>query len=206
MKIGSRTPLNEYPVNLALSSNEPISNLVIGIIRPDRNVPTWAQCDAYQVRESDGSLQQIVVTFFDVTERKQAEEALREAKELYQSLFDQSADAVFLLTMEGRHVKANKRAAEMLGYNLEEILNLGVNDISAQIEDSKEKQKKLLNGELIPNYERLFRKKNGELICEPHVTLIRDIEGKPYRIQSIVRDITERKQAEESSCKKIMRC
>jgi hypothetical protein len=60
-------PLDEYPVNQALSSNEPISNLVIGILRPDKEKPCWAQCDAYQVRETDGTLQQIVVTFFDIT-------------------------------------------------------------------------------------------------------------------------------------------
>jgi PAS domain S-box-containing protein len=135
----------------------------------------------------------------DITERKHAEETLRETKELYQALFDQSADAVFLLDLEGRYVQANQCAADMLGYTREEILKLSVRDLFAELESSQNVLTDLIEGKTIPTYEHLFRKKNGDLIhVEPHVTLIRDHEGRPYRIQSIVRDITERKRAEDA--------
>jgi hypothetical protein len=58
-------------------------------------------------------------------------------------------------------------------------------------------KKALLAGETPPLYERVFRRKDGsELLVEINATLVRDSAGKPLFIQSIVRDITERKQKE----------
>ena len=92
---GSTTPLDEYPVNRALSSNEPISNLVLGIIRPDREGPGWVQCDTYQMRDTDGTLRQIVVTFFDITERKKDEELIQQyANDLEQRVEVRTAELV----------------------------------------------------------------------------------------------------------------
>jgi PAS domain S-box-containing protein len=79
---GTRMPLTDYPVNRALATDEPLTNLILGIIRPDRALPTWVQCDTHSIRNQDGQLQQVVVTFVDITERHQAEEALRDSNEL----------------------------------------------------------------------------------------------------------------------------
>ncbi len=134
----------------------------------------------------------------DVTERKRAEGALREAQSHYRTLFEQSADAIFILDLEGRLVDANQRATEMLGYTREEIPTLSMRDVSAQRGESDNVLRRLLSGETLPPYERLFWKKNGELVpVELHVTVIHDPEGRPFRVQSIARDITERKRAEE---------
>ncbi|MBI5295674.1 MAG: PAS domain S-box protein [Chloroflexi bacterium] len=73
---GTPVPLDEYPVNLALAENQPVRNLVLGIIHPARGFPTWVQCDAYRVQDLEGNLQQVIVTFFDITERRVAEEQL----------------------------------------------------------------------------------------------------------------------------------
>ena len=73
---GTPVPLDEYPVNLALAENQPVRNLVLGIIHPARGFPTWVQCDAYRVQDWEGNLQQVIVTFFDITERRVAEEQL----------------------------------------------------------------------------------------------------------------------------------
>ncbi|MBK9207056.1 MAG: PAS domain S-box protein [Anaerolineales bacterium] len=75
---GTKLSLEDYPVNQALSTTEPITNLILGIIQPGQNAATWVQCNAYQVLEKDGSIQQIVVTFIDITERKQAEELIHQ--------------------------------------------------------------------------------------------------------------------------------
>jgi PAS domain S-box-containing protein len=115
----------------------------------------------------------------------------------FRALFDQSHDAVFLLDLNGRHLKANRRAAELLGYSEEEIQHLSYKDLSAEPAQSRKRINRLIQGERLPLYERTFRRKDGTPIpVEINVELVRDAEGRPLHIQSIVRDISARKRAE----------
>ncbi len=139
-------------------------------------------------------------THIDITEHKQAESALEENEQTYRSLFEYANDAIFSLSLEGVHLDANPKAAEMLGYSRDELIGLAVQDIVAPREypDAQGKIATLLAGESLPTYERIFRKKDGaEFPVEITIALVRDAVGEPRYIQSIVRDITKRKQAEE---------
>jgi PAS domain S-box-containing protein len=134
----------------------------------------------------------------EITERKRTETMLREAQELYRSLFEQSPDAVFILDLQGQHIEVNARAAELLAYTKPELLTRSVREISAEPDKSTEILNRLQAGEAIPPYEQLFRRKDGSLVpVELHISLIRDSQGRPLQIQSIARDITERKRAAE---------
>ena len=77
---GTRLPLDGYPVNRALAADAPLANLILGIIRTRRDGPIWVQCDTHSIRNLDGQLQQVIVTFFDITARKRSE-VLREKLE-----------------------------------------------------------------------------------------------------------------------------
>jgi PAS domain S-box-containing protein len=133
----------------------------------------------------------------DITERKQQEQALREAQRRRQALFEQSNDAVFLLGLDGRHLEANQRAADLFGYNLDELMTLSLKDLSAESEKSEDVRQRLLAGERLPTYERLLRRKDGSVFpVEINVELVCDGNGRPLYIQSIMRDITKRKLAE----------
>ena len=131
----------------------------------------------------------------DISERKTYEQQLLEAKHRYRSLFEQAHDAVFILSLDGHHEEFNQRASELFGYSRAELELFNFKDLSAEVEDSKEKYAQLLAGEHIPTYERILRKKDGTLIyAELNVELVHDLEGKPLHIQSVIRDITERKE------------
>ncbi len=143
----------------------------------------------------------IVINYRDITERKQAEEALQKSERTYRALFEHANDAIFLLNLEGVQIAANQKAADMLGYERDELIGMTVKDIVAPREYSaaENKMATLLAGQSLPIYERMFRKKNGtEFPVEVNVALVRDAEDKPFYIQSIVRDITERKLAEDA--------
>ncbi len=134
----------------------------------------------------------------DVSERKRGEQALRDAQSRYRALFDQSNDAVFILDLNGRHLEANRQAAAMLGYSVEEIQHLSYRDLSAEVEQSNAVREAMLAGRHVPPYERIFRKKDGTLVpVEVNVEIVRDSSGSPLHIQSIVRDIRQRKQAQQ---------
>jgi PAS domain S-box-containing protein len=78
---GARLLPEAYPVNLALQTSAPITNLILGILRPDRETATWVQCEAHQTWDLDGKVKQVVVTFADITEHQQAEVALKESEQ-----------------------------------------------------------------------------------------------------------------------------
>ncbi|HBY09189.1 MAG TPA: hypothetical protein DEH22_15955 [Chloroflexi bacterium] len=123
---------------------------------------------------------------------------LQESGARYRALFEQNHNAIFVLDLQGHHLDVNQRAADLLGYSRPELLGLSFRQISGEEAQSEQMLARLLQGEHIPLFERLFRKKNGELISvEINVELVRDLEGFPLHVQSVVRDLSERKQTEE---------
>lgn len=116
----------------------------------------------------------------------------------FRSFFDQIHDAVFLLDLNGRHLAANRRAAEMFGYTIEEIQTKGAFDLSGEPDATRSVMQRLLAGERLPVLTRIMRHKSGTLFpVEVTAELVRDQAGNPAYIQSIVRDITERRQNEQ---------
>ena len=150
--------------------------------------------------ESDGEkLIQGVVR--DITERKLANEELRKSEMKYRALFEFANDAVFIMSPEGDQVLVNNKAADMLGYTIEEMGGKHFKDIIASYEykDAKNKFQGLLDGKSYDPYERIAKRKDGtEFPVEITATLIRNLEGDPVFIQSVVRDLSERKKTEET--------
>jgi len=138
----------------------------------------------------------------DITERKLAEEALRESEENFRAIYDSANDAIFVHDVEtGRIVDVNRTMCEMYGYTPEEARSLDVKGSSSgeppyDEEHAMERVKKAILGE--PQvFEWHARDKAGRLFWV-EVSLKRVTIGKNDRILAIVRDITERKQAEEA--------
>ena len=122
----------------------------------------------------------------------------QKAEHRYRALFEQSHDAVYIHDFQGNHLEVNQRAADMLGYTIEELTQLSASDISDQKEETGNTLERLLKGETVPLYERVLLKKNGEKITvEINAELVCDDDGTPIHIQSVARDISERKQNEE---------
>ena len=177
-------------ISMALQTGQSpfLNNVIESSYRPVNGEVRLVQQVTFPIQTHQGFLLGLLTR--DITERKQAEL-------LYHSLFEQSHDAVFILDLNGRHKTANQRAAEMLGYTLDEIRGLSLSQISAEVTQSEQRFEGLLRGDHYPTYERTFRRKDGSLVpVEINAELVRDFKGDPFYIQSVVRDITERKQAE----------
>ncbi len=137
----------------------------------------------------------------------EVEKKLSQSETKYQKLFEGAHDATFLLDRKGTHIETNQKASELLGYTREEFRELSFRDIVVppSIPDSEEKLKRLLQGEDIPLYEKNFRSKDGRIIpVEVSVSAIRDDSGEVKYIQSIIRDITERKSAEKELTRRLV--
>ncbi len=137
----------------------------------------------------------------DITERKKAEQALRESEETYRALFENANDAIFLINPDGELARVNSRCEELLGYSAEEMMGHRAFDylVRNEVSDAGNRMERLLAGEYIPAYERKFRRKDGvEIETEINLSLIRDENRLPKLVQSMVRDITQRKRAEQA--------
>lgn len=142
----------------------------------------------------------VQVVLIDITERKQAEEALRESEERYKALFDRSLYCVYIHDFEGRFLDANKAALKLLGYQKKDIPSLKFTSLLD--EDQLPRVKKILNEikrsafQKRPSLYKLRRKDGNDVWVETEASVIYR-QGKPYAIQGIARDITEKKWTEE---------
>ena len=141
----------------------------------------------------------IGVLFEDVSERERALEAEERSDIRFRALFDRTSDGVFIYDLDGRIVAANQKAVWLSGFPEEELLGRSFLDAAAPEERERAAGvfEALLSGEVKEPYERIGRRKDGsELIIEIDASLVRDRAGRPHHVQSVVRDITERKRAE----------
>ena len=139
----------------------------------------------------------------DITERKQAEEALRESQEKFKSIFDDAIDGILLADIRSQmFVDCNKKTCEMLGYSHDEIKSLGVMDIHPQedlpyVIEQFEKQAK---GELTLARDIPTERKDGSVFYADFNSSRMKLAGKDI-LMGIFRDITDIKEMEEGKAK-----
>jgi PAS domain S-box-containing protein len=133
----------------------------------------------------------------DITQRKQAEQALRESEQGFRHLVEHAADAVFLVDDKYRFAYANQRACDWLGYTREELLTMSIPDIQVEIslETINQVWKRMVPGVPV-TFTGTHRRKDGTRFpVEIREGLI-ELSGRQYRF-ALVRDITERRRVQE---------
>ncbi|MCK6626425.1 MAG: PAS domain-containing protein [Anaerolineae bacterium] len=132
----------------------------------------------------------------EIIERRRVEHALRESESNYRLLMEQASDGIFIADYQGNLLEVNSKGCEMLDYTHTELLRLNLLSDLIPAEDLAARpirMKELLAGKTILA-ERRFRCRNGTILpVEISAKMLDD-----GRLQAIVRDITERKQAQES--------
>ena len=136
------------------------------------------------------------------TERRRAEEALRESEERWRAVFDNSAAGIALANPSGRFLAGNLAYQKMLGYSEKELRELSFLDITHEDyrDANSELTTELLEGKRqYFEMEKRYRRKDGNLIwVRVHVSLVSGKQITPRFLLVIVDNITELKRAEEA--------
>jgi PAS domain S-box-containing protein len=141
----------------------------------------------------------VFILSMDITERKRAEEALRESQNRFRELFDNAPVGYHELDANGRFVRVNKTELEMFGYTAEEMIGQFGWKFVVDEEETKQRVQAKLAGTIPPSKgaERIYRRKDGtpiSVLTEDRI--LQDRHGKITGVRTIVQDITERKLAE----------
>ena len=151
--------------------------------------------------DADGKVRGSFGVVTDITERKAAEDALRESDERFQALFNRSLDAVYIHDFDGKFIDANDAALQMLGYTRDDNPSLSFMDLldDAQIPIAMATLDEIVRtgSQATPTVYQLLRKDGSRVEVETIGALLMK-EGQPIGVQGIARDLTERKRAEDA--------
>jgi len=183
----------------AFERKEPFQNLDNAAQAKDGR-QVWVSTNGIPLLNADGTLRGYRGSDTDITERKRAEEALRESENQYRELFESSSDALFLIATDtGQIIEANNMASALYGYDRDELLTKKSTDMSAEPEDTRQRiqEAQTKPGQVFKIPLRLHRKKDGTVFPVDITarSLIR--EGQTVLFVSS-RDMTERKRAEDA--------
>jgi PAS domain S-box-containing protein len=161
-----------------------------------------AQLESIAIEDGRGNITQIRAAITDITDRKMAEEALRESEEKYRDLFNNAPNVYFSISaINGSIFNCNDKAVQLLGYDREMLLGMKILDLYANTSDGLPKATEIFNrikeGESIRDVELQMKHKDGHPIwISLSVDPVKNREGDIIESRSVVIDISERKRFE----------
>ncbi|MDO9254807.1 MAG: PAS domain S-box protein, partial [Bacteroidales bacterium] len=200
---GSPFPGPTHPVPQAIASRSSVRDVIMGVYRPDRGDRIWLWVCAEPQLNQDGTVQQVVCTFVDITKRKNAESMLQKERMLFRTLIDNIPDSIYSKDLDCRKTLANVTEIRYMGAKSEAEV-LGKDDFAFYPKELAAKfysddQSVIKSGLPVLNREEYIFDENGKKkwLLSSKIPL-RDKDNRIIGLVGIGRDITERKLAEET--------
>lgn len=157
--------------------------------------------DVTTVRDELGAVKYRIVNVQDISERKQAEQALRDSQEFFRTLFDAAAVGMAIADVNGRYVRVNKAMVDFVGYTEAELLSMCFQDITHpdDVGPNVHQRDRLLAGtcEKVQMEKRYIRKDGREVWALMVVTTVPNSNGPPQFSIGQMLDIDALKRSEQ---------
>jgi PAS domain S-box-containing protein len=183
-------------IDLLLTEGSPISG-EYALLRKD-GTRFFGEINAATFYSLEGNPKGLLLVTRDITERKRAEESLRESEEKYRGIFDESVAAIYIFDTHKNFVNSNQAGLDLLGYSREELLRMSIPDVDADPVVVLPAHQQLLSGGRLVNYEHKLRRKDGAVLTVLNNSRpLTDLHGNVVGMLSTLIDITERKRTQE---------
>ena len=170
------------------------------ILRADSGEVRWLQSHGSRIDYGDDRPSRFVGVSFDVTERKRAEEELRDSEARFRTIFEEANDYLITSDLQQRITSCNPAVLVALGYELDEVLGRSFAQFLApdQFQQTTDMlAKKLRDGGTTRHTITVRRRDGHELVWEISSRLTLDEQGRPASLHAIGRDVTEARRAQE---------
>ena len=161
----------------------------------------WVEVWGFTAKDSLGNVTALVGTVKDITQRRQAEEALRRNEELLRAAFDNVAVGFSMADLEGNFLKVNEAFCRITGYSERELLRMNFQSITYpnDLPASLKLLSQLIAGETrtVVIQKRYVRKSGEPVWVQNSGSILSDGNGKVCGFVGLTEDITERKKAED---------
>jgi PAS domain S-box-containing protein len=161
--------------------------------------PVWIRALGFPILGADGQPERFVLVHEDVSQRRKAEQALRESEEQFRSYVDNAPFGIFVCDERGRYLQVNPAATVLTGYSREELLAAGIPDLLPP--ESVESAQRLFS-ELVQTGrakgEIAFRRKNGQI----GMWALESVRLSATRFMAMVIDISDRVRIEKEAQQK----
>jgi PAS domain S-box-containing protein len=191
----------ERPSVRTLRTGVPVTGEIVGVVRNDESV-AWLSVNSYPLGAgADRAPRAVVSSFTDITQSKDAEDALREAEERFRTAFDAAPIGVAVVDLEGRYQFVNPAMSEILGVPASEVSGRDFREFThpEDVPRQEECTARLVAGETpTVSFEKRYLRADG-LVTWVLLTaaVIRDGEGEPRYLVHQILDITERRHAQQ---------
>jgi len=160
----------------------------------------WILARGQAVWDEEGRPMRMVGSHQNISDRKAAEERLRESEERFRSAFEDAAIGMALVSTEGQFLKVNRALCEIVGYSKEELLSLSFQEIThpEDLDVDLVWARQLLAGETrtYQMEKRYFHKQGRVIWILLSGSLVRNDRGEPLYFIAQMQDISDRKAAE----------
>jgi PAS domain S-box-containing protein len=193
---------------------EDVPALIDDVIRLQSGAPNQR---IWKHRKKDGSLIDAAVTAsdfawndrrsrlvlaIDISERKRAEDALREAEQKYRDIFENAIEGIFQTTPDGKWISANPALARMYGYATPQEFIASAADIAKLyvVPERRDELRQLLETRnFVEGFEfECYRKDGTKMWLSESARAVRDADGGILYYEGAVQDVTEHKKAEQA--------
>jgi PAS domain S-box-containing protein len=155
----------------------------------------------HPIFDHQANVTQLAIIGIDITQRKLAEERLRESEMRSRSTFDQSPVGSVIVGLDKRFIKSNAAFCKFIGYSEDELIGKSISEIThpEDVEIGMLDLKLMVEGKKeIATVQKRYVRNDGLIVWgEISISLGRDSENKPLCFLPIIQDITERKKAED---------
>ena len=193
---GEYFPGMEHPSMVALSTGQPVQDVIMGVFNPKRAAYRWIRIDAVPVFSQGAERPSEVYTVFeDITDRKEAEATLRKNERTMRALINSANESIWLFGLDGEILAANDTAARRMGATVEEVVGKKWQGLVP--EDLRISRAERIDEVVRTGLPLCFEDRRAGMLFEHNAYPVREENGVITAVAFFSSDITERRLADE---------